>query len=332
MMGLALFSILGGIFLLADDGQTASVSEESVGAFRQFVREYNKNYSSLEESNYRLGVFHTNLLTIQEHNQKGLSWKMGVNKFADLTWEEFQKGYLIQDPEPNEPFDGPVPELGAEEKDWVKEGKVTPVKDQGQCGSCYAFGGMASIESAWAMHTGNLTAFSEKEIIDCSNDWGNTGCKSGYIEEVYNYVIDEGISKLSDYPYQPKAEKCTVDKTKARFGLVSYNRIKPIDMSGFYNALKQQPISFCFDCRKDFHLYNSGVYKGEDGCGTAKNHCMLATGWGFDKDLKSAYIRTKNSWGLTWGEKGFVRFYLKGGSGTCGMANRLSTFPEVKKN
>lgn len=328
LLGLATLSLLGALVYFSDDGSgVSSVPPHAVDAFNQFVRKYDRKYLSMSERDYRLRVFHDNLQYIAEHNQKGLGYTLGVNKFADLTFEEFDKAYLRQGPTPNTPFDGPLTFKMIGEKNWLKEGKVTPVKDQGKCGDCYAFGALSSFESALAIKHNKHIIVSEKEIIDCSEKYGNDGCKGGHMDQTFKYIIHKSISTIEDYPYKPVVEKCSADRAKTRYTMKHFSHISPTNMDGLLKAVDKQPVSICFDCRRDFHLYERGVYKGEPDCGTKRNHCLLIFGYGTDPDTKEEFTYMKNSWGNDWGEAGYVRFLLKGGSGTCGIANFDAIYP-----
>lgn len=327
-LGVALLTTLGGLMWLADQGDSQAVPVATLDAFNRFVRKHRRQFQSLSERNYRLRVFHENLLTIEQHNQKNLSYSLGVNKFADLTWEEFSKAYLRQDvkidpTEDHTPLT--YPRIG--EKDWFKEGKVSPVKDQGDCSDCFAFGALSSFESALLIKHNKPILLSEKEVIDCSGSYGNSGCKGGEMDQTFDYIIDHGINLQADYPYKPKDEKCQAKMDKPRYSMAQYRRIFPINMNGLLAAVDQRPVSVCFECQKSFHLYDKGVYKAPENCGKKRTHCVLMFGYGTDKETKMEFTRMKNSWGNDWGEKGFFRMELVGGMGNCGIASYDSLYP-----
>lgn len=327
LLALVTIGVLVTLFATTDYAPTSKIPDEVVSQFNEWTKKYKRQYLSLSERNYRLEVFYDNVKYIQAHNARKLGWTLTTNKFADLTFDEFDKAYLIQNPKQFKPFDGPLTFKVLKEKNWLKEGKVTPVKDQSTCSDCYAFGALSSLESALAIKHNKHIILSEKEVIDCTSKYGNNGCKGGQMDQTFRYIINKKIALNSDYPYKPVVETCTVDKSKERYTMHHYKHINPANMDGLLKALDQQPISVCFDCRRDFHLYEKGVYKGEPGCGTKFNHCILAFGYGTDEETKEDFTYMKNSWNNDWGEAGMIRFLIKGGSGTCAVGNYDDIYP-----
>lgn len=331
LLGVATLTLLATLASLSAEAPSGTtIPEEVVARFNEWSRKHKRAYLSMAERNYRLEVFYDNLQYVEAHNRKNLGWTLTTNKFADLTFDEFDKAYLIQNPKKFEPFDGPLTFKVLTEKNWLKEGKVTPVKDQGKCGDCYAFGALSSFESALAIKHNKHIIVSEKEIIDCSAKYGNDGCKGGHMDQTFRYVINKQIADIADYPYKPVVETCGVDRKKTRYTMKNYEHINPTNMDGLLKAIDQQPVSICFDCQRDFHLYEKGIYKGTPDCGKKFNHCILAFGYATDETTKEDFTYMKNSWGDDWGEAGFLKILIKGGSGTCAIANYDDIYPVLK--
>jgi C1A family cysteine protease len=175
--------------------------------FNTFLNTHGKSYESAEEREYRFGVFQENLKNIEEW-KKTRTFEVGVNQFSDLTWDEFKNGYLME-PTENEFVGGEDIVSPVNPIDWRDKKVVTPVKNQGQCGSCWAFSTTGSMEGAYALKTGNLVSFSEQQLVDCSRAYGNYGCNGGLMHAAYNYIIKEGgLYTEEAYPYKGINDKC----------------------------------------------------------------------------------------------------------------------------
>lgn len=170
--------------------------------------------------------------------------------------------------------------------DWVSKGFTTPVKDQGQCGSCWAFSATGGLE-ALSKKMGTLQSFSEQQLVDCSRTYGNMGCNGGLMDYAFNYVKDKGISSESEYPYTAKDGSCRIDKGSFKnTGSVSIRNCNTLS-----TALTAQVVSVAVDASK-WSLYSGGVFSN---CGTALNHGVLLVG------MTNDYWWVKNSWGTGWG-------------------------------
>jgi C1A family cysteine protease len=285
-------------------------------AFADFMRSYSKEYLSTEIYS-RFSIFKSNLALIEEHNKQNSGWTMGVNQFADLTSEEFEKIYLGYKPSTRTRNEVSLFGTPATEVDWTaKEGIVTPVKDQGQCGSCWAFSTTGSVESANALKNGKLVSVSEQQLVDCSSSTGNQGCNGGLMDDAFKWIIqNKGIAAESDYPYKAKDQTCTKGLAAA-LTISSYTDVKAKNEDELKVAVTSQPVSVAVDARK-WQLYQSGVF---NNCGLLiqLDHGVLAVGY----SDAGGYWKIKNSWGTSWGEKGFIR--LKSTVNECGLANEPS--------
>lgn len=242
---------------------------------------------------------------------------MGVNQFSDLTSVEFEKIYLGYLPRPNrERNEIPLNGTPANDIDWTTKGAVTPIKDQAQCGSCWAFSTVGSTESSHFLTTGNLMSLSEQQLVDCSGSYGNQGCNGGLMDNAFKYYLGsgKGAATESSYSYTAKDGKCksfTVAVT-----IKTFTDVKKNDEDALATSVTQQPVSVAVDARK-WQNYRSGVF---DGCGVLHqlDHGVLAVGYTEDA------WKIKNSWGTSWGESGFIR--IKRGTNECGIAKEPS-FP-----
>ena len=303
----------------------------AAAAFLAYNRQFGKTHGSQAERDYRFGVFRENKAFIERENAKGRSFTLGENAFTDLSFEEFASKYLSAIPLHNKPIKSAQagPRVAAS-KDWRQDGKVTAVKNQGACGSCWAFSTIGSLESAWAIAHDELLSLSEMELVDCSGSYGNNGCNGGLMSNGFDYIKANQVALEGDYPYRPVAGACHVDKTRRRIGVVDYQGLLPSNVDGLTQALDTNPVSVAIEVRQDFQLYKGGVYSNDDdSCGSALNHGVLAVG--YNTQDEGGYVIVKNSWGADWGEQGYVRMALGAGSssGTCGIANEADVYPTV---
>jgi C1A family cysteine protease len=294
--------------------------------FQSFVKAHNKTYKDMGEHAARLQVFRTNLDAINEHNSKNLGWTMAVNKFADLTWDEFKAQHLG--------YDSSVRPLGNYEAavnmwgmatlptavDWNAKGAVTTPKNQEDCGACWTFSTTGSVEGAVQIKTGKLISLSEQQLMDCSTQ--NSGCNGGVMDYAFAYIIKNGgLCAESDYPYkavQGSCRKCNVVSK-----ITSYKDVTSNSENALLAAVSMQPVSVAIEADQHaFQFYSTGVMVGK--CGTSLDHGVLCTGFGTDggKD----YWIIKNSWGSDWGEKGFIRIgrNMQSPYGQCGVAMQAS--------
>merc|ERR1712080_60148 len=293
--------------------------------FAGFKHTHSKKYADAFEEAYRKGIFASNLAKIAQHNEEYArgehSWKMGVTQFADLTHAEFMEMLTLRVPDmasAKKPYQMQS-KVMATSVDWRDEGYVTAVKDQGQCGSCWAFGAVASMEAAHFEKYGSTVQMSEQQIVDCDNR--NSGCNGGWYDTAWQYVQEEGgIETTADYPYHARESSCKagqndfVSGVSGCVGGPNYycdNSGKVGDETELQKMLNDRPIAVAVDATP-FQLYHSGIMDCRNY--HSLNHAVFAIGY----EDGSHYI-VKNSWGTSWGESGYVRVGM--GSNPCGIAD-----------
>jgi len=299
-------------------------SDESV-LFTAWKAKYNKVYSSTEED-VRFNNFKLSLDRIQSRNARSTNPVFGLTKFSDMSTDEFRAylGYV----QPAHREDVPVALYidGAavpQTLDWRTKNMVTPVKDQGQCGSCWAFSVTENIESMYCMATGTdctqLSPLAPQEIVDC--DTVDQGCDGGDPPTAYKFVISEGgMEDESDYPYQAADGTCAFQASLSKitisgFQYATQNSDEPTMQQSLVTA---GPLSICVDA-EPWQDYTSGVMMGSD-CATTLDHCVELVG--YDMTQSTPFWIVRNSWGMNWGENGYIR--LQYGQDTCGCADEAT--------
>lgn len=286
-------------------------SNPAMTEFEQFKATHQRNYKSLSEEEYRKSIFLVNLAKIAAHNADSTqTYTLKVTQFADMTQEEFAEIYLQT--RLNEKFSdiSNARTMNFPDKvgdiDWVAQGKVSRVKNQGGCGSCWAFSATGAIESALRLAS-RSDEVSEQQLVDCSRAYGNQGCNGGWMDSAFSYVKDHGLVSEDAYSYTARDGACRIDSG-------------PIKISGFIdvpgcdnlaNALNGRPISVAVDA-SNWSLYGGGVF---NNCGTGINHGVLAVG------ATGAWWKIKNSWGQGWGEGGFIRLAPGNTCAVCGYGS-----------
>lgn len=298
--------------------------------FEEFRQKFKKSYESLEKFEERFVIFKDNLRFIMEHNMnKYKNFTLGVNQFSDLTQEEFKKAYLNSKKPLGsygcQPFSatnsGLPPAI-----DWRDKGVVNPVRDQGQCGSCWAFATTANAESVWALNKGQLYDLSEEFLVDCATGRGynDMGCNGGNPDSAFKYMINNGQCAESSYPYTAgvtqKAGTCHSCTSIVSFG--SCYDVKPYDQVSLKAAVARQPVVIAIDAEtRYFQSYSGGILTDEAKCQDNLDHAVEIIGYGEENGIKFWTVR--NSWGESWGEEGYVRIERSESTddeGVCGVA------------
>ena len=329
---LAITTTAFAVHLLKDSKAPATDKHHNnLQAFHAYNRKHGKTHNSKEEFAYRFSVYQDNKKFIKENNKKQRSFTLGENQFADLTFEEFRNKYLSQNVIQNDVFTHNL--FGIESDvakiDWREKGVISRVKNQGACGSCWAFSTTGSFEAAWAIAHNESVEFSESELVDCSGRYGNQGCNGGLMSNAYDYIKASKLALESDYPYRPVTGQCHKDASKRRETVTDYKVISPVNVDGLKQAITITPVSVAIEVQRDFQLYKSGIYTGNASCGRGLNHGVLAVG--FTTEDQTPHFFVKNSWGETWGEQGYIRMAIGTGSGTCGIANKWDVYPIISK-
>merc|ERR1711988_662430 len=274
-------------------------------AFFRFIAEHNRQYATRGEYHHRLHHFSKYMEFVEEHNsQNGNTWTVGINQFADYTPEErsAMNGYRADMKQSN-----PVEKLNtsnlADEVNWVTKGAVTAVKNQAQCGSCWAFSFTGSMEGAHFLASGNLVSLSEEQLVQCSTV--NSGCNGGLMDYAFQYAQKTPMVTEDAFPYTSgHGVTGTCDKTMEQGGAVSVTGFKDVSPSQsnpaqLKAAVAKQPVSVAIEADKfAFQGYTGGVITGTS-CGTRLDHGVLAVGYGTEDGTD--YYLVKNSWGPSWG-------------------------------
>ncbi|XP_067951015.1 procathepsin L-like [Watersipora subatra] len=298
-----------------------------------FKKQHSKSYSESEEKS-RYQKFVKNFATVMQHNSEqvmGLhSYSLGLNKYSDLdNFEVRTKMNGYKKPE-NYKRSGStyLPPAAVtslpDAVDWRSEGYVTPVKDQGQCGSCWAFSTTGSLEGQHFRQSGSLTSLSEQNLVDCSISYGNDGCNGGLMDQAFQYIKDnKGIDTEQIYPYTAEDGTCEFVKSGVGAEDTGFVDIPEGDEEALKKAVANVgPVSVAIDAsHESFQLYSSGVYD-ERECSTEQlDHGVLVVGYGTEDGQD--YWLVKNSWGESWGLQGYIKM-SRNRDNQCGIASSAS--------
>jgi cathepsin L len=314
----------------------ASLYDNSLeGFWGEFKQKHNKQYASNEEEGKRRLIWEENLKKIQAHNLRAdmghHTYRLGMNQFGDLTNQEFvqiyngfnkTKNMFKSNDRPTflKPSNVKIPDS----VDWRTQGYVTPVKDQGQCGSCWAFSAVASLEGQHFKASGQLVSLSEQNLVDCSRKYGNMGCDGGLMDQAFTYIKEnKGIDTEQSYPYHAVDQKCRFKPATVGATDTGFTDITSGDEDALATAIATVgPISVAIDASQDsFQFYTSGVYSDPNCSSSELDHGVTAVGYGVQNGQK--YYIVKNSWSTTWGDKGYI-LMARDSNNMCGIATAAS--------
>jgi len=288
-------------------------------SFTDYTEEYGKSYSTFEHS-AREAIFLKNLAKIRAHNAQKRSFRMGLNHFTDwnetevsqrmtggmsatlippVAMHELPKGFTLADLPASMDWRNATPSV------------VTPIKEQGLCGSCWAFAATEAIESAAAIATGKLQVLAPQQLVSCApnpNQCGGTGGCSGATPSVgFNYTMGVGLSLEMSYPYNHQETPCNASAIRPAVGIKGFVDIPNNNATLLMHALTQGPVTV--SVAANWAAYERGVFDGPHGtpCGYNVNHAVVIVGYGHDAALGLNYWIIRNSWTPTWGEHGYMR-------------------------
>ena len=323
---------LSAIAATASAGLASAPAESVKLMFENFKKVHGKRYATMTEESNRYANFVKNLAVIDARNadekKANGSAQHGITRFADMSQEEFAQKYLTYTTDDAEKANAKVatvaPYTGSSDaQDWTSI-YTTPVKDQGYCGSCWAFAASEQIESDAMRELGVTYLLSQQQLVEC--DKTSLGCNGGLQERAYNYVKRAGGIELdSDYPYTSgadgSADTCSSDKNKFVLTVSGYETIKSGESAMASYIKSTGPLSIAIDA-STWSTYTGGIMST---CGHDINHAVQLVG----VDTGAGYWKVRNSWSATWGEEGFIR--LAYGQDTCGITYDVTYTTGVSK-
>lgn len=317
----------------SSDSQLTDISDEDFHwkEFANFQERFSRRYSNLQELETRFAIFRQNFIGILAHNADHTqNFTMGVNQFTDLTPEEFKMQYVSS-------YKSQVGSFGCKSFsstasgapnsiDWRSKGVVNSVRDQGQCGSCWAFATTANAESVWAIYSGQLLDLSEEFLVDCASGAGyyNMGCNGGNPDSAFKYMINNGQCSEASYPYKAGTTKTAGTCQKCSAAPVHFSScsdVKPNDQVSLKGAVAKQPVSIAIEADTRYFQSYSGGILDSTSCGTNLDHAVIIIAYGTENGID--YWNVRNSWGSSWGENGYVRLKRTSSTndpGICGLA------------
>ncbi|ENN81994.1 hypothetical protein HUJ04_006403 [Dendroctonus ponderosae] len=313
-----LYSLILFFMLTAKNGAFATET------FVTFQQKYGKVYQNDSELSVREEIFKENLAKIEEHNkqfqQNFVSYELGLNQFSDLTEAEFQ-ALLTMSPlsdqltkqmeKYNSEFDIKTAPVSV---NWAEKGVVTPVKNQGNCGSCWTFTTTGTIESRLALKTGSLVSLSEQQLLDCNRV--NAGCDGGVLPYALQYVESAGLTTEDEYPYKAWNGTCNSTHKPVAAYTKGYTLIYTRSESDLMKAVAEGPVAVALNADL-LQYYSKGIFN-PSACSSTVNHGGLVVG--YEENATLPYWIIKNSWGATWGENGYFR--MAKGYNLCGITSQ----------
>lgn len=307
---------LGLIALVASLTPQEKEDQKAFKKFQKFMKKYNKHYSSIQEYMARFNIFRQSL----KQKKNGL-YKKGITQFSDLTENEFRRKYLnlninilntLQYTEVQHTISGEAPEAF----NWVDQKALGAVKNQGSCGSCWAFSTVGNLEGLYYIKYGESKRFSEQQLVDCDDK--DEGCNGGLMENTFEWIKENGGVQLeSDYPYKGRDQQCKQDKEKLVVKVDSFVKLDSVDEEVIKEYLyKTGPLAIALNANPLQYYYGGIVDDDEKSCDPqGLNHGVVLVGYGSENGVD--YWIVRNSWGASWGEKGYFRMLR--GKGTCGI-------------
>ncbi|XP_046912645.2 cathepsin L [Dermatophagoides farinae] len=300
-------------------------------------KDYHRKSYDANEDEFRFRVFMENKHLIAKHNQKAArgekNYTLSLNEFVDLMHHEFvhiMNGYKYDPSRQTKngaslflsPHNIQVPS----EVDWRKHNLVTPVKNQGHCGSCWSFSATGSLEGQHARKSGHLVSLSEQNLVDCSAKYGNNGCNGGLMDYAFQYIeSNHGIDTEKSYPYEGKVGKCRYTQRAVGATDTGFMDVPQGDEQKLKEAVATVgPVSVAIDASQPtFQFYDGGVYDEPECSSTELDHGVLVVGYGVDEQSGQEYWLVKNSWGIGWGLNGFIKM-ARNKNNQCGIATAAS--------
>jgi len=294
--------------------------------FVKYMKKFNKNYKPFEMPK-RFQNFLDSKDNIKrlsaEARKNGLNTKFDLTKFSDLSAEEFQKYFTGYKPhvrtvkKEKTVWENVLQDIPAS-MDWRTKGAVTDVKDQGQCGSCWAFSATEGVESAWFMAGHQLPVLAPQQIVDC--DTTDSGCDGGDLPTAFAYVQSAGQEDENDYPYTAEDGTCNYQSADvvAKITGFQYATQSMNETAMQAASVVNGPLSVCVDA-SDWSSYSSGIITS---CGDSLDHCVQIVGWDTDSGSGTPYWIVRNSWGSDWGLDGYL--YVERNADECGIAEEAT--------
>jgi len=289
--------------------------QEYRAAFLKFIKDNNKHYAQADFA-AKYTIFKANMDFVDAWNADAEHHRVAINKFADLTIAEFSAMYLgTRQTVTGWTLEQGIPAAAPASVDWRTKGAVTPIKNQEQCGSCWAFSAVGSTEGAHFLAKGALVSLSEQNLVDCSDAEGNQGCNGGLMTQAFEYIIkNKGIDTEASYPYTAQNGNCKFSSANIGSTLTGYTNVKSGSETDLVAKIVEGPTSVAIDAsHSSFQLYSSGIYYEPACSATALDHGVLAVGYEAD------FYIVKNSWGTDWGMKGYIEM-SRNKSNNCGIA------------
>ncbi|XP_043529775.1 procathepsin L-like [Frieseomelitta varia] len=331
------------LFLIATifaTAQAVSFFELVSQEWATFKMEHNKTYKNDIEERFRMKIFMDNKHKIAKHNgnyeMKGVTYKLKMNKYGDLLHYEFVSilnGFnksrhthiRTERPLSSAAFIEPANVVLPKSVDWRELGAVTPVKDQGHCGSCWSFSATGALEGQHFRRTGVLVSLSEQNLIDCSGKYGNNGCNGGLMDQAFQYIKDNGgLDTEISYPYEAENDNCRYNPINNGASDIGFVDIPEGDEHKLKAAVATiGPVSVAIDAsHQSFQFYSEGIYYEPECSSQNLDHGVLVVGYGTDENGQDYWL-VKNSWSEAWGNSGYIKM-ARNKQNHCGIASSAS--------